>query len=540
MDPRESRFLASQAERLADNKRHQMSVRRNHHQHEANDDYFPIQSSSRSRIDFFADDTTTPDDEDDDNRVSRKKVEGQKFWVNFRKSCSELQSQIDSLLVTPYDKDDNRATATCGERISKCEIDAKKAYYAIAARRIEGRNKLDSILANVRLLQRHCLSSSVMSSCAAATTTTTQLLLNTIIQTPMPEMTLTDTRLISEEIDRLLKSIDDVREIISPKEKFVFKRYRKAIEEKTKRMLSGDSSDSVLLGDVDAPSTDLEPNLIVDGDDDAHKEIQARAAFNHDDDGGVLENKSDCIIEIFSDGSIKVNESTQSQIQYYSRPRLPDALHPPKCNSSEYTKATTPITTLPSTPGSNMSYLLQNLTNVTILLHGSRPSLHLTNIQNCHIYATEPTLGPVHVTNCHSSEIRCSCYQLRIHDSINVRFGVWVRSGPIIENCKEMVFVGNYYYIKDHECSEEGVGDKNGVGENMFWDVKDFNWLRTLRKSPNFVVIAECNREDEDIVKAGGDDKKVERFASGDAGAGVNVAEIVPSHEQEQDSEDEL
>jgi len=175
-----------------------------------------------------------------------------------------------------------------------------------------------------------------------------------------------------------------------------------------------------------------------------------------------------------------------------------------------------------------MSYLLQNLTNVTILLHGSRPSLHIKNIHNCHIYVTEPTLGPVHLMNCHSSEIRCSC------DSIHVTFHVWVRSGPIIENCKGMVFGGDYFYLDDD--------DNNGdvVEKNMYWDVKDFNWLRTLRESPNFVVVAAdvtVDVSDEGDVRMDG--KVVSDKDVGPRSVSVQD-DTSPSQEEEEDSDEEL
>jgi hypothetical protein len=64
-----------------------------------------------------------------------------------------------------------------------------------------------------------------------------------------------------------------------------------------------------------------------------------------------------------------------------------------------------------------------------------------------------------------------------VHESKSIKFGAWVRSGPIIEHCTEMTFAGDFYT------------DDNQPGKNMYWDVKDFNWLRSLRKSPNFTVI---------------------------------------------------
>ena len=149
-------------------------------------------------------------------------------------------------------------------------------------------------------------------------------------------------------------------------------------------------------------------------------------------------------------------------------------------------------------------------------------------------------MGPVHVTNCHSSTIHCSCYQLRIHDSKNVTFHVWVRSGPIIEDCTGIKFVGDYYSLDEDEKKTMNENDETAqglVGRNMYWDVKDFNWLRALRKSPNFVVVP--------MSPSDGGDKVIEsKEKSGSATAvdspmQVSVKPAV-TEEEEEDSEDEL
>lgn len=556
----EARFLASQAERLADNKRRLQKSREKRLSSSSHGNYH--QQSTSTKDNYFLDDapnlcgeedetkdkivdTTNSNNDDQHHRYSQKE-EGHRFWMNFRKLCSELQTQIDSLLlvvVTPDDDEGGAADNNVGGGVfNNNHHETAKAYYSTAARRNEGRTKLDCILENVRLLRRHCLSSSSSSVLLPTTTTTVsasnndndttttannQLLLlsSMILSTPMPEMTQTDVRLLSEEIDRLLKCIDAARDIISPKEKFVFKRYRKAMEEKRVLLGGGErvSSSSLQPSKIDGGDIHNEASVVDNDDDDG----EDKETIHHD--GGVLENKSDCIIEIFPDGNIQTNKATQSQIQYYSLPRSMHSLHPPTFNSSSNTQHHNTS----SSSGSSMSYLLQNLTNVTILLHGSRPTLHIKNIHNCHIYVTEPTLGPVHLTNCHSSHIRCSCYQLRIHDSIHVKFHVWVRSGPIIENCKEMVFEGDYYYLGGDD--ENGGG---GGGKNMYWDVKDFNWLRTLRKSPNFVVVTAA------AAAAASDEKhglKEKGIVSGKEGvATAEVSDQMSLQEEEEDSEDEL
>lgn len=65
-------------------------------------------------------------------------------------------------------------------------------------------------------------------------------------------------------------------------------------------------------------------------------------------------------------------------------------------------------------------------------------------------------------------------------------------SGPIIEGCKEMKF-----YQRDYVSNGNDAYDKE---DNLYWDVKDFHWLKNLVKSPNFTVIS--NKEEAVINKA--------------------------------------
>jgi len=62
-----------------------------------------------------------------------------------------------------------------------------------------------------------------------------------------------------------------------------------------------------------------------------------------------------------------------------------------------------------------------------------------------------------------------------------------------------MVFRGDYYPNATSAPAESHLDDDSG-GENMYRDVKDFNWLRTLVASPNFVVVANGGK-DEDGMK---------------------------------------
>ena len=70
-----------------------------------------------------------------------------------------------------------------------------------------------------------------------------------------------------------------------------------------------------------------------------------------------------------------------------------------------------------------------------------------------------------------------------MHDCDGATFDVHVRSGPIIEGCRDVTFRGEYR-PDAAEAVAEGEAD-----QNMYHDVKDFNWQRAGMKSPNFVVV---------------------------------------------------
>ena len=481
-DPREARFLASQAERLAGNNKKQQ------------------QQSSNNKINDSSPDLVNEDNNnatvDAIDNVSTK-AQSNQFFTNFRKICSQYQGQIDTLLLVPSSTSD--LTNDCTATTKSSNYTKAKAYYATSTKRNEGQLQLNSILQNVRTLQRHALSSSssINTNTESISTANDNELLQSILQTPMTDITQTDIRLISSELDKIIKYIDTAQEIICPKEKFVFKRYRQAMAEQ--KMLEGESGFDNVHSEAVVNKSSAEKE-----EDEKQKQDNLRTKY-----GGVLEDMSNCIVEISASGTVLANETTQDDLQFYSAPRSVHTLHPPSHTAKEQQHES----------NESSSYLLQNLSNVTILIHGSRPSLHLQHIYNCKIYISQPTLGPVHVTDCISSNIHCSCYQLRIHESKDVRFKCWVRSGPIIEDCTGMVFEGDYYL-------------HNEEGNNLYWDVKDFNWLRTLRKSPNFVVIKPDTKES--------DEEKVQAVSEMKSELEVSTVEAATSAEEEEDSEDEL
>ena len=113
--------------------------------------------------------------------------------------------------------------------------------------------------------------------------------------------------------------------------------------------------------------------------------------------------------------------------------------------------------------------------------------MHIIDANNTTLDIAKPIKGPVHVTNCQDTIIHIAfCRQLRIHDCANVTFKCHVGSGPIIEGCKQMKF-----HQRDYHHPQNNEDDEDYTSQNLYWDVKDFLWLKTLVKSPNFEVFSQ-------------------------------------------------
>lgn len=446
-DAREARFLSSQAERLQ------------------------CQKSSS---------------DDCNDKADRAR----QFWSTFRSLCSQMRGRVNALLL--LDDTDNLLDPGA---LRDMDISERLApHYATAARRNEGRCELDALLSEARALQRHALSttSSVISlRVIAPGEEGGNKLLHRILQGTMPDLTQTDLRLIGQEMDSIIKLVDAVRDLVCPKEKFVFKRYRKAMADLER------SGDKLLI----SAETAVEESHTAAKDDAAPNSQEIDVGSNY---GGLLQGvASNCTVEVMNDNTVRIEKSRKSRFgDWHARP----------CSSGGGEE--------PRGSDGSSSYLIRNLENVTVLLHGTRPSVHMRHVRNCTIIVSDETHGPVHVTDCHSTVVRCSCFQLRVHESTGVEFRIWARSGPIIEDCRAITFAGDYF-----RAGEE-VNRRN-----LFWDVKDFNWLRALKKSPNFEVVplpTEGGGAEE--VASGVEDVAKEGVEMGDSGRG----------ETDEDSEDEL
>ena len=134
-------------------------------------------------------------------------------------------------------------------------------------------------------------------------------------------------------------------------------------------------------------------------------------------------------------------------------------------------------------------YQLKNLENCRIYLLGRLKAIHMFNLKNCQVYVG-PVSGAAHITECVECVIHVAAHQIRIHQSRNTDFYIFVSSNPIVESVESVRFApyAFKYDLLDEHFALTGYGSENK------WDlVQDFKWLKQT-KSPNWSVIEENQR----------------------------------------------
>lgn len=147
-------------------------------------------------------------------------------------------------------------------------------------------------------------------------------------------------------------------------------------------------------------------------------------------------------------------------------------------------------------------------------------SFHLQNVINSRVVISQPIEGAIHITGCDHLELKGSCHQLRLHECKNLQCRVQVGSGPILEDCTDIVFFAS-------------------SDNNLLRDTKDFSWLRNGVPSPNYFIV-----DDDENGAADEDSKKSvckeihESSSLVGATTGLGRSEI--SEERTEESDDEL
>jgi len=92
----------------------------------------------------------------------------------------------------------------------------------------------------------------------------------------------------------------------------------------------------------------------------------------------------------------------------------------------------------------------------------------------------------VFVDHCENCTFEIACHQLRIHNTIDTKFGIFTTSKAIIEDTTQVKFYpySFSYPLRDDDwrvCSLQGK-------ENLWREIQDFNWLKQ-EISPNFQLL---------------------------------------------------
>mmetsp|Transcript_14286 Transcript_14286/g.18019 ORF Transcript_14286/g.18019 Transcript_14286/m.18019 type:complete len:360 (+) Transcript_14286:100-1179(+) len=127
----------------------------------------------------------------------------------------------------------------------------------------------------------------------------------------------------------------------------------------------------------------------------------------------------------------------------------------------------------------NRCLKMKKMTGCYVTLKQGFNSVNINNLIDCTIQILTPITSSLHITDCRNSSIIAAARQFRIHDSSNVQFHIHAQSGPIIENSRDIIFWGDF----------ESLAGIKIEGSNQYRNVKDFNWLGVVIKSPNYKVV---------------------------------------------------
>jgi len=397
-------------------------------------------------------------DNNDDIGIQQQRKD---FWSSFKIICLSLDSRLSTLMGVDANVDDDVKDSN-GTNNLKDNEKQTEFLYVTTQQRNEALGKLQEIQMTIKCLADYSLNSKSLSDKA----TFLPPEFEKFTKNAMPELPKADLRLLNTEIQQLKHKCQQTQSVIIPQEKFIFRRYRAQKAARLSSSAGGDAYDGTIINE----------NYLQKFQDDTSNDNVVTSskeplfAF----DGVTLESKSDCSVKVERDGNF-VFSSKDENISETNNNVLNDKNH-----TSLFTES--------------KAFLIRDLNSCNVLVEGTYSSLHIINIKDCTIRMKTPIPGPVHVTNCHDTSIHLAfCRQLRIHDCTNVRFYIHATSGPIIEGCKDMKF---------YQCDYVSNGIDNFEKEqNLYWDVKDFHWLKNLVKSPNFDVHNEMVRKKEEEVE---------------------------------------
>lgn len=133
---------------------------------------------------------------------------------------------------------------------------------------------------------------------------------------------------------------------------------------------------------------------------------------------------------------------------------------------------------------------LDLLKNCNVFICGTPSTVRISSLSMCRVFACAST--SIFVENCKDTIFVCASQQLRVHDTAETDFYMYVTSSAIIENCKKLRFapfsINSPLVKKSFEMSNFDELNNN-------WKViNDFDWLSSYESSPNWCEIPEEER----------------------------------------------
>jgi hypothetical protein len=229
-------------------------------------------ASQRARLDRLHEATILQQNDDGTNAQVRRK----EFWQIFKQECSSLHDRLSSLI---------------GEEENNASHGNKRLV--TAQQRNDAFEKLQQIKLSLRALHLYTFRSIKLTSDSL------KFLPQYFEENEMPDLPIADLRLLNDEIKNLKTKSEHVEQVVIPKEKFRFKRYR-ALMSKKKQL-----SECLPLDD-DFESDGMMVEDQVNG-------TEAKSAFESFD-GLTLSDRKDSIIHVYNNGDLSIQDMATRKI----------------------------------------------------------------------------------------------------------------------------------------------------------------------------------------------------------------------------------
>ena len=293
------------------------------------------------------------------------------FWKFLRSKLAEWQERLDSL--TSQETDNNKQQDL---------VDLKE---------------------QLQLYQKHCLSS-------------TPIIVFDDWQVP-DNLPLADIRLLHKEFSNCMTKWEQAKEIVSPKGKFTFRRYR---QEVARRKACG----IPIFENSTQKTTPLKAS--------AHQSTPVQQQQQQEyTKGACIQNLSNATIEIDADGNVLVNKHS--------------FLEMPKVSAA--------------------ALLVQKIEHCSIEIAKPLVTLHIVQTNSTQIIIKGDFMRAIHVTDCHNgTTIQGRAQQLRLHESTDLTCHVELAAGAILEDCTRLVFNTvdmNKMEVRDFNWLRTGIPSPN-------------------------------------------------------------------------------